>query len=712
MSRHPLHASLRDRAALFCALLLPTGLSAFLLVTRLKRYSGSVVTFVQENRASAQILVQILSQVLAVLQLDALKTLLNFRTRLLLIKQHLSLDELAFRAAIVRQYAETTLSPTHVTSLVLLLVLSAAPGALWTGALTPELVDDLKSFKGSIDIPAFTSDSAWLWNSQFPVNSSTGSCPVPDLQGLLLTSAATATPNNPHQERNQPRLDNAEWSFLGRSYGVGSSPNLARIELDGTTVQATPSYSYLENGYNTVVQCVKNTTSDLTFHWKNSLSYNVGNSGTSNLGVYYLQGSLPNDPPGLSQVYPSTAWDQYPNATLLAWAAHAYKGRNIVSIATGSPSYQAPSYVPYYSTFNQTQCEITLTPTVFEVSVNTTTKTIRVKPHTGQLPVDPEPTGNLTFNVIASLNFLSRVSNSLYTSIRGDALNTNRESVKGRLDGDDDYTTTTSVADSFTAMADDILVAYGASQLVNAHDTGKAEVVGLSRGVRIGEDVYIYTVFAVNSGILLLVIYEAIRTRFWAGMTTFDFADLKSAMFAASAGGTAIADHVRSWSKASADVGKVTGRGYARRRAFASVEVVYAEEEGSAKSLGLPGAYAVRPSERGDQQAEDEEVVQIKDEGARKDSQKSCSGGNSGTGPTTVSKEVGLFNKGTSMIWQIGLTASAHDLENNLPPEIHPRDLFPFPSQERTRESDTTLLTDDEAIAVSITFILAIPDGL
>jgi hypothetical protein len=234
-----------------------------------------------------------------------------------------------------------------------------------------------------------------------------------------------------------------------------------------------------------------------------------------------------------------------------------------------------------------------------------------VKPHRGQSPVDPEPSGNLTFNVVSSLNLLSRVSNSLYTSIRGDALNTNRESVKERLGRDDDVTTTTSVADSFTAIMDDLLVAFGTSQLVNAQDTTEVEVDAVAPGVQIGEKVYIYMVFAINMTIGCFVIYEAARTRFWAGMTAFNFADMKSSIFATSAGGTAIADHISSRSKASTKTGKDVRPDDPRNKAFSEVEIMYSEPAGNAGGRGLPGFYIVKQNEEREGHEEAKGTVHI-----------------------------------------------------------------------------------------------------
>lgn len=107
-----------------------------------------------------------------------------------------------------------------------------------------------------------------------------------------------------------------------------------------------------------------------------------------------------------------------------------------------------------------------------------------IKPR-GPAPVDPEPSGNLTFIVVASLNFLSRMSNSLYTSVRGDALTANRARVQQSLNRDDELTTTTSVADSFTAIMDTIFVACGASQLVNPQDTPESELTAVAPDLRI-----------------------------------------------------------------------------------------------------------------------------------------------------------------------------------------------------------------------------------
>jgi hypothetical protein len=105
----------------------------------------------------------------------------------------------------------------------------------------------------------------------------------------------------------------------------------------------------------------------------------------------------------------------------------------------------------------------------------------------------------------------------------------------------DEEAVISAVADSFAAIIDDILVAYGASQIVISGDTTSIPVVGFTDAVRIGESVYIYAVCAFNAIVILTMVFEAIRTRTWRGLLKLDYASIKSAIVSSSAGGDEIA---------------------------------------------------------------------------------------------------------------------------------------------------------------------------
>ena len=251
----------------------------------------------------------------------------------------------------------------------------------------------------------------------------------------------------------------------------------------------------------------------------------------------------------MSEFFPIVSWhDDY--SELLAWAARSINGRNSIAIASGRQNY---------TNLNQTQCEVTFTPTTFNISVDLVVKTIRVSAVPEVLASDIDPTGNLTANVIHSLNLLSRMSGTLYDPILGEALSVNtinmarflshQDPSSGNTDSEVTNTTITTraVAASFTAMIDDILVAFGASQIINARDTIPSSATGIVTAVRVGESPYIVIVFCLNAVILIAVLLEAVRTRYYIQLTKFDPFDIKSALVSASAGGGELAKMLNKW---------------------------------------------------------------------------------------------------------------------------------------------------------------------
>jgi beta-xylosidase len=122
---------------------------------------------------------------------------------------------------------------------------------------------------------------------------------------------------------------------------------------------------------------------------------------------------------------------------------------------------------------NQVQCEVDFTPATFTVSVNVSSSSISVR-YASVSSTNIEPSGHLVSNAIDSVNLLARMSNTHYVSVLGNTLSLNVLNMQQRYNASmtEEDTTTSAVANSFTAMIDDILVAYGASQIVISKDTG------------------------------------------------------------------------------------------------------------------------------------------------------------------------------------------------------------------------------------------------
>ena len=114
---------------------------------------------------------------------------------------------------------------------------------------------------------------------------------------------------------------------------------------------------------------------------------------------------------------------------------------------------------------------------------------------------------------------------------------------------------TTGVSEALESLIDNSLAIYGAVQVVLAADIANVPARALLMAVKIGEPAYVYASFAINLLVVLVVIAEAIRTRFWNGLPLFNSLDVKSAILGASAGGTALSDAADARTDGAADRG-------------------------------------------------------------------------------------------------------------------------------------------------------------
>lgn len=546
-------------------LLLPTVVICILLWIEDWQYTGTFYSYVKSNQASMQVAVQIVSHVLAMLQVSSICALLNLCTRFRSLHRSTPLQNLNLWTALSTARVDLTLPTFHLAMDLTFVAATLIPGALWAGALSPMFVLKSQELEDQL-VPAFTDRTKANWDSQFQlrdigpqvwninddcsvINDARGlvpSCPVPTLQGLLLLSGASATTLN-GEPRNHSKLDVPHWKYVGRSFGVGSSVGHVNDSIANGRVLY---YNYTEFGYITNISCIKNSTSDFKFRLVEYVNDFITASDyqkthhpglpfndhlpprRANLAKYYVEGYLPNSVIGTPELYPVISWNpEYENIT--AWAALVNDDRNMIVVAAGTKAYQE---------LNQTQCEVSFTPTAFTVTVDRSQQSISVQAQPSTEAKDIEPTGHLQANVVHSINLLSKMSPSLYVSVLGETLSRNVERMqKQKPHLNQTEAVTSAVAESFTAMMDDILVAYGASQISHAQDVTFSATRGVTEAMQIGQPFYQHLVFALNCSIILIVGFEAIRTRGWHLLTKFNYLDLKSVVIAASAGGGGIA---------------------------------------------------------------------------------------------------------------------------------------------------------------------------
>ena len=538
------HLPLRTRAKPIYGILFTSIISVMLISMRGWKSLGAFRQFIQDNRSISSAVVQLISSALGMAQLYTATTLINVGTRVYLTAASIPLGKLKFWTVLLARQIDFALPWKKVFITALFFVIAQAPAALWAGALTPVFMASTEP-AGSLQIPTFTSTTENIWNNQFQLrgpevwNNETNcttsrneqgfaaSCPVPDMQGLLLNSATSASTLT-GGPRNHSKNDNTQWTYRGRSFGVGSSQGV--LSPAGLPLASQlQTYQYTE-GYMSSVSCDQNTSSAYgNFPFEYAFENRVL--------VWAIAGYLPNSVPGNSESYPVFTWSTE-GEEFLAWSAVVNEGKNMIAITTTEK----------FKSFNQTQCVVTFLPTNFNVVVDLSTQVIVVTPsNSSGTARDIEPTGHLTANTMYSINLLSRMSTSLYVSVLGESLNYNVETLTGQ-DGNTTISSeiiNTVVESCFEAVIDDILVAFGIAQLILANSSTSVPVNGVYTAVRIGQDTFIYATLGINILLALIALIEAVRTRLWHRLPTFDYTNVVSVVIAASAGYGLVANEAR-----------------------------------------------------------------------------------------------------------------------------------------------------------------------
>ena len=547
-------------------LLPPTVAILILLWIGNSEATESVYSYLKTDQATVQIVVQIVSNLLAALQVSSICTTFNLSTRFRFFRVSTSLNDLSFWTALSTNRVDPNLPPFYFAVAIICAAATLIPGALWAGAVSPLFVLKIQEL-GDLTLPAFTERTRLNWDSQFQVrgprvwnindnctviNDARGlvpSCPVPTLQGLLLLSASSATSLDGLPRRHS-KLDTTKWEYIGRSFGIGSSVGQLNERIFDDRLLR---YNYIEYGYNARVSCIQNTTSDFYFrlieHAEQIISASEYQSTHhpelqfdtslpptwSQLSTYFAEGYLPESIMGVPELYPVISWHQeYDN--IAAWATSVNHDRNIIAVAAGTKLYQE---------LNQTQCEVFFAPMAFNVSVNRLQHSIVVEAQDSFEPQDIDTTGHLQANVMHSINLLARMSPSLYVSVLGETLSRNVERMRKQKPYLNQTAAVLSAAEeSFTAIIDDVLVAYGASQISNSHDTTVSAARGVVQAVQIGQPLYRHLMFTLNSLIIFVVVFEAAHTRCWNRLMKFNYLDIKGVVIASSAGGDGIAKAV------------------------------------------------------------------------------------------------------------------------------------------------------------------------
>ena len=470
----------------------------------------------------------------------------------------MSLSNLGFWSALSLHRLDWSLPFRFSIVLILFRISIFVPNAIWTGALTPIFTKSYSPLVSTLDVPQYGTKSQALWKNlvfthPMPnVRTSDGVftySPNYDLIGLILNQPPSGNISQVHK-----KLDNTKYSYVGRSYGVGSSVGLMDKDLSHNN-NMTLGFNYTEIGFNTTVSCGVDPSSD----W-HIADIGKGNGGGTYPNIWLVTGTLPN---GYGQRYTACNLTTKSDGIFaLVGQANKENTNNNFAIAANG----------YYTSFDKVVCNVTFEPASFLVAVNRMDFLINVTPlqnSSSNATIEFEPTGSIVnYTMRTPTSFSQQHACDLYTSLIGNTfvqniLSTNPNITYNSTASNDDPMVASQVIsgteDTLTSMLDNSLLALSGAQLFVGQDTYPVPASLSIEAVRIGQTSYIALIFAINFAIMLLCLFEFARTRGWKGMSTFDYTNIKAVTIVASKGGVKVAEEAsklreRRWSGAEDDV--------------------------------------------------------------------------------------------------------------------------------------------------------------
>jgi hypothetical protein len=548
---------------LFPPLLLCNGISLLLITGPVDgwTFKGKQYDWISANRATTQLIVQTLASLLGLALVATVRSMANFWARNWLTRRPMLLDTVAFFSSVTTSQINWSLRGIRLPVLLLTALVALVPAAVWAGAITPILTVLTGQTPLSIPTARWTNATSNLWNNNNwytyqiqggpRVYSELGVFSYAyhsDRFSYFINDGSTAT-NTTGSPQRFPKSDNTNFTYYGRSYGMGATVGLN----DSFTLDPyIRSYTYNDTGYLTQYTCDYDTNFAMQLELTTS----------SPVPVYYVH------LPGNDGFYVASQQ----GITLAIAAANTHNW----AFYMGASSK--------YSVLNATFCNATYLPTLFTVHVDLTERLITVKPQETLTKVDeftPAPE-YIVWSGADTAASLSMIGTTSYTSLIGDMFIRIINRTYYAAGGRGAVNPLQAVQDTAEVLWDAAYIGASSAQLVIAQEYEVRDVIAQVVAYRIGQPFYIYLITAINATALLLLVVEAIRTRFWASLPQLDFADVKSTVVASSVGGTAIAEAVKaSYEKMGGQPIKEVWRGSRADRLAGDIAVMIVEKENS-----------------------------------------------------------------------------------------------------------------------------------
>lgn len=531
---------------------------------------GSLYDSINNARATTQLVVHIISGGLGTIHVVAVTQVINFASRRALMRKPASLGQLTLWNSLSTARLSWSVRGADLPLMVIFYIAALAPPALWAGALTPVPASTTVTKTAvSIRIPQYTNNSYGFWSQNDFYNESAADMnrkgsfsylPLQHRLGYLITDGSRASSVD-EQPQSYAKNDNSNYTFIGRSYGVGSSVGLTDDTIQ--TTNRTSGYQYLETGYYTMVECIYNSSSQWGLLlvqngsggqvWQTPFSYLATGPGpNTTIDPTCINGPL-TDCPGIitaglggdEQIVAAGWWAS-------AESGLADKGLPLPANYIGktrpglSKAFMALTAGSKYLNLNNTQCGISMIPTLFSIQVDVDNRKIYVSPQNKTNIKDIEPSGFVADSASAVLGIMSAIDPTLHEPLIGTILGRNIENILQQQNPTHTTSETTlgGIAESLQVLIDDYLIATASAQLMVANDSYIFSPTVSSKALSIGQKAYVIAIIAINAATIIVFFEEVVRTRSWKNLPTFNYSDVKSVIIASSLGGQDIAEAV------------------------------------------------------------------------------------------------------------------------------------------------------------------------
>jgi hypothetical protein len=218
----------------FYGLAFTTTLSTILLLAQVNEWRVTGECFILANKfpGSVALVVQMLAALFGLLHVAVITKLINYALRLRLNKVSVSLDVLRTWVDMSILRVDWDLPLRFFFPVLFVVFLGLVPAALWAGSMTPSVSRTIGS--GMLLVPSYE-DVSMIKEYPMMIGSAGPSLRTQkgfftysvgqQQSGQLLASAAQASSAGTGLHLHR-KLDNTQYSYKGRSYGVGSPVGL------------------------------------------------------------------------------------------------------------------------------------------------------------------------------------------------------------------------------------------------------------------------------------------------------------------------------------------------------------------------------------------------------------------------------------------------------------------------------------------------------